>query len=142
MFGANRGPVDGLAVFRANRGPRPSTENLPHSKLPAMNSKNNILDSIILIQMPFLPVCPWRINGASAHPYEFRRASAHLRLSCFRSRFSRSTGFPPFFSVVFSVVQAQRTILYIWHCFPFKLNLPDQSQHHKTPTACPPHLLS
>ena len=32
--------------------------------------------------------------------------------------------------------------LYIKRCFPFKLdlNLPDQSQFHKTPTAGPPHL--
>ena len=33
-------------------------------------------------------------------------------------------------------------VLYIKRCFPLKLdlNLPDQSQFHKTPTACPPHL--
>ena len=30
LFGANRGSVDGLAVFRANRGPRPSTDNSSH----------------------------------------------------------------------------------------------------------------
>ena len=33
-------------------------------------------------------------------------------------------------------------VLYIKRCFPLKLdlNLPDHSQFHKTPTACPPHL--
>ena len=32
-----------------------------------------------------------------------------------------------------------RMVFYIKRCFPFKfdLNLPDQSQFHKTPTACP-----
>ena len=42
----------------------------------------------------------------------------------------------------FSVVQAERMVLNIKRYFPFKfdLNLPDQSQFHKTPTAGPPHL--
>ena len=33
-------------------------------------------------------------------------------------------------------------VLYIKRCFSFKLNLnlPDHSQFHKTPIACPPHL--
>ena len=60
--------------------------------------------------------------------------------SCFLSQISRSTGFSPSFPLVFSVVQAERVVLYIRRCFPFKLNLPDQSQFHKTPTACPLHL--
>ena len=43
---------------------------------------------------------------------------------------------------LFSVVQVERMVLYIKRCFPLKLdlNLPDQSQFHKTPTACPRHL--
>ena len=35
------------------------------------------------------------------------RASAYLRHSCFLGRFPGSTGFPPFFSFVFTVVQAE-----------------------------------
>ena len=31
--------------------------------------------------------------------------------------------FPPFFSLVFAVVQAERMVLYIGHCFPFELSL-------------------
>ena len=36
-------------VFGANRGPRPSTDNPPHEKFPAMYTKGHILDSIILL---------------------------------------------------------------------------------------------
>ena len=67
------------------------------------------------------------------------RASAYLRHSCFLSRFSGSTGSPPFSPFVFSVVQEERVVLYIRRCFPFKLNS-GLSQFHKTPTAWPPNL--
>ena len=67
------------------------------------------------------------------------RASAYLRHSRFPSRPSGSTGSPPFSPLVFSVVQAERVVLYIRRCFPFKLNS-GPSQFHKTPTAWPPNL--
>ena len=66
------------------------------------------------------------------HQHIFARfidcASAYPRHSCFLSRFSAPTGFPPFFSLVFMVVQAERMVLYILvrHCIPFELNLQDQ----------------
>ena len=66
--------------------------------------------------------------------------SAYLRHSCFLSRSSGPTGFPPFFSLVFTVVQAERMVLYIRRCFLFELSLQDQSQFLKTSTTCPPPL--
>ena len=78
-----------------------------------------------------------RIDGASTHLREVHR-SAYLRHSYFLNRFSGSTGFPLLFSLSFQLCR----VLYIKRCFPLKLdlNLPDQSQFHKTPTACPPYL--
>ena len=38
-----------FALFGANRKPRPSTDNPPHAKFPAVHSKDHILDSIILL---------------------------------------------------------------------------------------------
>ena len=43
---ASRGSTDGPAVFRANRGSRPSTDGPPHAKFPTVHSKDHTLYSI------------------------------------------------------------------------------------------------
>ena len=56
--GDKRQEGSGSALFGAIRGPRPSTDNPPHEKFPAVHSTDCTLNSIIvLIRISYLPVC-------------------------------------------------------------------------------------
>ena len=65
--------------------------------------------------------------GASIH-LRGVRSSAYLEYAILvLLPISGSTEPPPFFPLLFSAVHAERMVLYIRRCFPFKLNLTDQS---------------
>ena len=143
----------------ANPG-HPRMIRLMQNSLPCIVKTTSQTQLFFLFRVDLLLVrdsCPARIGlGGSEDVHAFEtvrghqhicarfidRASAYPRHACFLSRFPGSTGFPPFFSLIFMVVQVERMALYILvrHCVPFELNLQDQSQFHKTPTTCPPPL--
>ena len=83
--------MDGPAVFGANRGSRPSTDDPPHAKFPAVYSKDHILDPIILlIWISYL--CT--IHALHESDWVVWRICMHIRLrEVHRSRISISAPF-------------------------------------------------